>query len=191
VCGHCGRGAGLPDQAQKNQVALFADTTYLVAVSALPPAATTQERGHGRMEQREIRGSSDLAGYSDMPGLAQVAEVRTRSAILATGAVRSQTHYLFTSLTAERASAARLLALHRGHWAIENRRFPVKDDSLGEDRMVLFRRRSEATLCALRTAALALLRGKRALWRDRDPITARRAYVCVRPCAVLPALFGS
>lgn len=159
--------------------------TYLFATSDAPPDLTTREWAHGRMEVREIRVSSALADYSDMPGLAQVAEVRSRATIIKTGEVREQVHYLFTSLTAERASPNRLLELHRGHWEIENCLFHVKDDSLAEDRHVMFGRRSGTNLCALRNAALTLLRGKSSIWRDTDPITARSEYVCANPGAVL------
>ena len=41
--------------------------------------------------------------------------------------------YAITSLTAERASAADLLALNRGHWGIEIACTGVRDVSLGED----------------------------------------------------------
>ena len=42
-------------------------------------------------------------------------------------------HYGFTSLPAERASAWRLLTLHRGHWAVENGNQLSREVSLGED----------------------------------------------------------
>ena len=50
------------------------------------------------MEVREIRVSTELVGYSDMPGLAQVAELRTLVTTLKTGEKREQVQYLFTSL---------------------------------------------------------------------------------------------
>lgn len=49
---------------------------------------------------RTIRVSTALAGYSAWPGLAQVAEVRSRVTILTTGEVREQTRSLLTSLSA-------------------------------------------------------------------------------------------
>ena len=41
--------------------------------------------------------------------------------------------FLITSLSAERASPAELLALNRGHWAVENANHRVRDTALGED----------------------------------------------------------
>ena len=48
------------------------------------------DKGHGRLEVRQLRVSSELVGYSDWPGLAQVAELRTRRIILKTGEVPSR-----------------------------------------------------------------------------------------------------
>jgi len=44
-------------------------------------------------------------------------------------------HFLcITDLRPEQASPAQLLALHRGHWAIENRLHYVRDFRFDEDR---------------------------------------------------------
>ncbi len=120
-----------------------------------------------------------------MPGLAQVAEVRSETTTLKTGVIRTQVRYLFTSLTPAQAGPDRLLALSRGHWRIENTLFHVKDDTFGEDRQVLQRRSSGASLCALRNAAVMLLRGRSDLWADAEPMTARRQCVAARPLAIL------
>ena len=64
--------------------------------------------------------------------------------------------YLVTSLSAEDASPARLLALNRAHWAIENRLHHVRDVSLGEDRCRV--RAGARPLAALRNLAVSLLR---------------------------------
>jgi predicted transposase YbfD/YdcC len=151
----------------------------------------TIDKGHGRLEVRQLRVSTELVGYSDMPGLAQVAEVRTRRITSKTGQRQEQVHYLFTSLPPAQAPPGRLLALSRGHWGIENQLFHVKDDSFGEDRHVLQRRSSGINMSALRNIALALLRGQSRLWQDPDPLTARAQYVCARPIAVLAKEIGS
>ena len=145
-------------------------------------------KGHGRLERREIRVSTDLTGYSLLPGLAQAAEVRTRVVRLTTGEVSGRVRYLVTSLDATRASPARVLALSRGHWGIENRLFHVKDDSFGEDRHVLQSHAAGATLSLLRATALNLLRGECALWTPKLPLTARAEWVNGRPSAILAAL---
>lgn len=145
-------------------------------------------KGHGRLERRELRVSSALAGYSPLPGLAQVAEVRARITILKTGEVREQLRYLATSLPATAADADRLLALSRAHWRIENTCFHVKDDSFGEDRQVLQRHQAGAVLAALRSTAHGLLRGTCPLWTAAAPMTARAEWVSARPTTILAAL---
>jgi hypothetical protein len=147
-------------------------------------------KGHGRLERREVRISEALTGYSPLPGLAQAAAVRTEVVRLRTGEVSTRVRYLVTSLDAARASPARVLALSRGHWGIENRLFHVKDDSCGEDRQVLHTHAAGAVLSVLRTAALNLLHGECTLWADKLPLTARAAWVNGHPSAVLAALEG-
>jgi hypothetical protein len=147
-------------------------------------------KGHGRRERREIRVSAALAGYSLLPGLAQVAEVHTRVVAGRTGEVSTRTRYLVTSLPPEQASPRRMLALSRGHWGIENRLFHVADDSFGEDRHVLQSHVAGMMLSLLRTAALNLLRGEAVLWTKKTPLTARAEWVNGRPAAILAALEG-
>lgn len=142
-------------------------------------------KGHGRLERRAVRVSSALAGYSQLPGLAQVAEVRTEIVHLATGAQTQRLRYLVTSLAAEQASPQRLLTLSRGHWGIENRLFHVKDDSFGEDRHVLQSHAAGAMMSLLRTTALNLLRGNTTLWTTKTPLTARAEWVNAHPATIL------
>lgn len=123
-----------------------------------------------------------------MPGLAQVAEGWAEVTTLTTGVVREQVRYLFTSLTPAQADPARLLALSRGHWRIENTLFHVKDDSFGEDRHVRGRRRSGEVLCGLRNAAMTVLRGTCPLGSETDPMTARSQYLAAAPLALLAHL---
>ena len=51
-----------------------------------------------------------------------------------TDKVSTEITYLVTSLDAAEAGPKRLLALKRGHWAIENRLHWVRDVSMNEDR---------------------------------------------------------
>jgi predicted transposase YbfD/YdcC len=66
--------------------------------------------------------------------------------------------YGVTSLSAEAASPARLLALARGHWSIENRSHWVRDHTFDEDRCRARRGRGAWMLAALRNLAIGLLR---------------------------------
>lgn len=143
------------------------------------------DKGHGRIEERAIRTSTDLVGYSPFPGLAQVAEIVTRRTRCSTGEVTTTVHYLVTSLPPDRAGPKALLALLRGHWRIENCLFHVADDSFGEDRQVLQTHRAGCVLSLVRATALNLLRGSCTLWSDVEPLTGRAQYLSANP---LPAL---
>jgi Transposase DDE domain len=145
-------------------------------------------KGHGRLEQRAIRVSAALAGYSAFPGLAQVAQVTTQSTRLATGETSRRVRYLVTSLTPAQASPQRVLSLSRGHWGIENRLFHVKDDSFGEDRHVLQSHAAGNLMSLFRATALNLLRGEAVLWTTKTPLTARAEWVNGHPAVILAAL---
>lgn len=117
-----------------------------------------------------------------------MAEIRSQVTILKTGQQRTETRYIFTSLTPAQADGDRLLTLSRGHWQIENGCFHVKDDSFGEDRQVLQRHRRGLTRSLLLGAALNLLRGECPLWPAAAPLTARAEWVNARPLVVLARL---
>lgn len=79
------------------------------------PWAQTLDLGHGRIEQRKIECSSSLSGYGYWPGLEQVFRLERIVTIKKTDQQRSEVVYGMTSLTQQRAQAARLLSLVRGH----------------------------------------------------------------------------
>lgn len=64
--------------------------------------------------------------------------------------------YYITSLTRDRANAARLGELIRSHWSIENRLHHVRDVTLGEDASRVRRGSSVQVLAALRNTAVYL-----------------------------------
>lgn len=114
------------------------------------------DKGHGRLEVREIRVSSELQEYLDWPYLAQVFEVRRRWT--QKGVVKEQVRLGITSLPQEVAGPERLLALKRGHWGVENRLHWVKDEVLGEDRSQVQRGAGPDILAMLRSCAVNCLR---------------------------------
>jgi hypothetical protein len=64
-----------------------------------------------------------------------------------------------TSLTEQQANAARLLALTRGHWRIENQLHYVRDVTLGEDGCRVREGAAPQVLAAIRNAVLQVLAG--------------------------------
>ena len=67
--------------------------------------------------------------------------------------------YGITSLPPERADAARLLAVVRDHWRIENCLHYVRDVTLGEDACRVRKGSAPQVLAALRNAVVHLLAG--------------------------------
>ena len=140
-------------------------------------------KGHGRLEQRAVWLSSELAGYSAFPGLSNVIMVRKRVKHLKRQQSVESVQYAVTSLS--HIEPKRALSLVQGHWGIENSLFHVKDDSFGEDRHVMQHHGSGAVLSLLRNVALTLLRGACPLWSSKEPLTGRAQRLSVQPDAVL------
>jgi predicted transposase YbfD/YdcC len=156
-------------------------------VPYLDGPVVTVEKGHGRLERREIRTNSELKDYLTFPGMEQGGQIKKRVRHLKSGKQQETTHYFMTSLPMAKAGPARLLGVFRGHWGIENQGFHVKDDSFGEDRHVLTSHRGASVMSLLRQTAINLLRGESDLWSESEPLTGRAQRVAAHPLAVLPA----
>ena len=81
------------------------------------------DKAHGRIEQRRTGVLTPGPGTITWPGIRQVARVRRwRESVLPGDAGKSSigTFHFTTSLGAEAASPRELLALSRGHWAVES-----------------------------------------------------------------------
>lgn len=75
------------------------------------------------------------------------------------GVTSVEVAYGITSLPRDRADAARLLELARGHWAVENQLFGVRDNLLREDACRVRTGAAPQALAALRNVAVCLLAG--------------------------------
>ncbi|MDO8671650.1 MAG: ISAs1 family transposase [Dehalococcoidia bacterium] len=145
-----------------NQRTLHEDIRLLFesASEALPLAdrreVTTIDHGHGRhYDTRQLIASTDLVGYSDWPALTQV--FRLERSWQQRGEIKQEVQYGITSLPPAVADAARLLALKRGHWQIENSLHYVKDVTLGEDRSLIHVGNGPSVMAMLRDLILSLL----------------------------------
>lgn len=116
----------------------------------------TIERGHGRQQEiRQLVASTDLTGYVDWPGLAQV--FRLERTWLEHGLSKRQVQYGITSLGPEIGTPATLLTLKRGHWGIENGLHRVKDVTFGEDASLIHSGAAPLVMALLRDTAISLL----------------------------------
>lgn len=148
---------------KENQPTLFEDIRLLFdpPLPTLPLTdrreASTREHGHGRHNDvRHLVASTDLVGYSDWPALAQV--FRLERTWQEGGQSHRVVQYGITSLPPQIADTARLLALKRGHWQIENGLHFVKDVTLGEDRSLIHTGKAPAVMATLRDLSVSLLR---------------------------------
>jgi predicted transposase YbfD/YdcC len=148
-------------------------------------AAQTRERGHGRQDEvRQLVASTDLTDYLDWPGLAQV--FRLTRTWREHGHIKQAVRYGITSLAPALGPPDRLLALKRGHWAIENGLHRVKDVSLREDASLIHQGQGPTIMALLRDAAVSLLR--RAGVRQ---ISARLRYHSQHPAAAVALLLAA
>jgi predicted transposase YbfD/YdcC len=136
---------------------LFTDE-YVSAGWSAPPvdftSARTVEKGHGRIEIRELTASSMLQEYLDWPYLAQVVRVeRTRITKLKT---EQEVSYAISSLPGSVADASRLLTLCRAHWRIENGLHYRRDVTLREDASLVRKGGAPQVLAALNNLVCGL-----------------------------------
>lgn len=130
--------------------------------TALPPATPGTEhhveidRSKGRIVRRAIWVAP--ADGIDFPGAAQVFRIRRDTFDHEGNRLSKEIVHGVTSLHAARADPARLAALVRQHWAIENRGHWVRDVVWGEDDQHAYAGTGAHTMAALRNLALGLLR---------------------------------
>jgi predicted transposase YbfD/YdcC len=119
--------------------------------------ARTIDKGHGRVEIRELVASTELNDFltGQWAGVAQV--FRLTRTVHEDGKTRTEVVYGMTSLSPARASAARLLELVRDHWAIENRLHWRRDVTLREDHCQVRKGTAPRVLAVLNSFLLAML----------------------------------
>jgi predicted transposase YbfD/YdcC len=128
-----------------------------------PPQHTTTDKGHGRIEQRDIWTSTELNEYLDFPWVKQVFCIRRTTTDLAGNLVagrktKEELAVGVTSLPVAQASPSRLLALVRGEWEIENRLHHVRDMTYDEDRSQVRKGNRPQAMAGIRNLAISLVR---------------------------------
>ena len=110
-------------------------------------------------ERRTLTSSSMLQGYLNWPYAEQVFRLERYFVRIADGKEMKEVSYGVTSLTRQKADAARLLQLNRGHWSIENQLHYRRDNTLHEDRCRLKGQAAQA-MAALNNLVLGLVRNQ-------------------------------
>jgi predicted transposase YbfD/YdcC len=117
--------------------------------------ATTLDKGHGRREKRTLRTTSILTKGQQWAGLKQGFTL-TRERTVQGGTSVEVVHGI-TSLSAERADAARLEELTRQHWEIENGLHYKRDVTMGEDASRVRKGVAPQVMAALRNSIIHVL----------------------------------
>jgi predicted transposase YbfD/YdcC len=156
------RGGDYLFVVKANQAALRDDCEkafldYWWMADTITEAEATDQHGD-RLEQRKLKASTALEGYSNWPGLKQALRMERRIINKRTQEERQEVAYAITSLGTERAGAEELLRLWREHWHIENKLHWVRDVTYREDLSQVRTGHIPQVMAALRNAAISLMR---------------------------------
>jgi predicted transposase YbfD/YdcC len=115
-------------------------------------------KGHGRREVRRITLSTELNGYSDWPGFEQVFRLERERITSKSGSYQQEITYGLTSLPPAEAAPARMLALTRAYWGVENGLHYRRDVTFHEDATRLTQGQAGHVMAALNNLVIGLLR---------------------------------
>jgi predicted transposase YbfD/YdcC len=118
--------------------------------------AATVNKGHGRREKRTIWTSTELNDYLDWPGVGQVFRIERVTWHEKHHGYTRQVVYGLTSLSPERASPKKLLALVRQYWEIETGLHYRRDVTLKEDATRLTLGNAGHTMAIVNNAIIGL-----------------------------------
>jgi predicted transposase YbfD/YdcC len=119
--------------AKGNQPTLEQDIALLFAKRGPADFVEATLADHGRIETRRIWCSTALNAYLDFPHVGQVFLIERESIEKKTGELSHEIALGVTSRTPLEASPQRVLAVNRGHWAIESVHYLI-DWNYDEDR---------------------------------------------------------
>lgn len=120
--------------------------------------ASQLEKGHGRIDEREILSSFRIAGQVEFPYVEQVFRVRRTSEQVKTGEITEQVIYGISSLNVAEYSAADLLEMTRKHWQIENGLHYRRDVTFKEDACRQTSKKGGRVLATLNNLTIGILR---------------------------------
>lgn len=148
---------GLGGDVRRHESGRFFPPAMQMAWDAEILTRTSVGKRHSRRERRTITTTPWLNSYlTDWPEVGPVFRlVRERTV---QGVTTVKVVYGITSLTPAKADAARLLALTRSHWRIENGLHHIRDEMFREDRYRIRRGHALPVLASLQNVAAYLLR---------------------------------
>jgi len=117
----------------------------------------TIDKGHGRLETRQIFALATHSSKLEIAGIKQVARVYRRREILKSGKIEEEETFLITNMHRDEIDEEEFLALKREYWAIENKLHYRKDFVFGEDRSTIRAKHGPENMSFLRNFAIGLL----------------------------------
>jgi predicted transposase YbfD/YdcC len=147
--------------------------------------ARTVDKGHGRIETRDIEMISTTPAQTDWPHTHTVCRVTRKREVLRRGqtvSTSSEQVCYVASFAATTHTPEQVLNLTRGHWYIENGLHHRKDRSMNEDRNRASRKGCARVMCCIRSIA-ALVLG-----RAKEPLSVIQPRFLQRPRLVLGLL---
>jgi len=156
---------------KENQERLYQDIERLFAPDKPKPGfgkittdflqAQTVNKGHGRIEKRQIQTSTMLNDYVDWPGLGQVYRLERHFTWLRQGEViktSQEIEYGITSLAREKALPKRVMQVRRKHWLIETGLHYRRDVTFREDATRMTKGAAGRILATIHNVVLALIK---------------------------------
>lgn len=165
------RGGDYLWPVKENQERLYQDIQRLFAPDKPKPGfgkITTDFRsahqvnlGHGRLEKRTIQTSAMLNDYLDWPEVGQVYRLEREFIWMRQGnsyKTRREVEFGITSLSREKASPGKVLAVRRKHWLIETGLHYRRDVTFHEDATRMTKAAAGRILAIVHNLVLGLLK---------------------------------
>jgi len=140
-----------------NQPTLERDIALVFEKRAAADFVEITPADHGRIETRRIWCTTALNAYIDFPHVGQVFLIERESIEKKTGEHSHEIALGLTSRTPQQASPRRVLAVNRGHWAIESVHYLI-DWNYDEDRSRIRTGFGPENITRLRRFALGILK---------------------------------
>jgi predicted transposase YbfD/YdcC len=156
-----------PRRVGHRRQALYADIRLIFEGRGRPDFREPPTLAHGRIEQRAIWTPTERNDSRDFPDVGQAFAIERHTLEKKTGKTATETVYRVTSHTGDTANAARVLALNRGHWTVENGCHYTLDWNWVEDRCTIRTGHGPEKVTALRRFAFDAIKAK-----SRDTVAA-------------------
>lgn len=153
-----GRQAHYHFTVKGNQPTLQTDIALLFQARGVPDYVEVTPPDHGRIETRRIWCSAALNGYLDFPHVGQVFMIEREVFHKKSGVNTNEVIVGVTSRPPEQANPQRVLAINRGHWAVESFHYML-DWNFNEDRSRIRTGYGPENVTRLRRFAIGVLKG--------------------------------